>query len=54
MADKQNLTDTQVMLIEIKSDLKGIKTDIAWLKRLFGSIIIVTGVLFGVDVTGMV
>ena len=46
--------ETELMLIGIKEDLACIKTDVVWLKRLFGGIVIVTGAFFGIDMSGMV
>lgn len=54
MNEPQDLNETQIMLIGIKSDLGSIKTDVVWLKRLFGGVIVVIAAVFGVDVTGLV
>jgi hypothetical protein len=51
---EDELTNTEIMLIEIKSELTAVRTDIAWLKRIFGSTIIVCGALFGADMSGVV
>lgn len=42
------------MLYQIKTDLASVKTDVAWLKRLFVAAIIFTGALFGINVSGVV
>lgn len=35
-------------------DLAIVKTDVVWLKRIFLSTVIVTGALFGIDMTGVI
>jgi hypothetical protein len=35
-------------------DLAAIKTDVAWLKRLFTVMVVGVGAIIGVDITGMV
>jgi len=48
------LTDSEIMLVEMREDIASIKTDVIWLKRLFGGILIIVGGLFGVDATGVI
>ena len=38
----------------IQIDLAAVKTDVTWLKRLFTVIIIGIGMLFGIDMSGIV
>ena len=35
-------------------DMASIKTDVTWLKRLFTGVIVITGVIFGIDTSGLV
>lgn len=42
------------MMYDIKIDLARVKTDVVWLKKLFVTGIIAIGVVFGVDLTGVV
>ena len=48
------MDETKKMLIQICLDLESIKTDVTWLKRLFGTIVVVTAAVFGIDATGVV
>lgn len=41
------------VLLKIKEDMGVVKTDVAWLKRLFYIIITVAAGAFGVDVSGV-
>lgn len=34
-------------------DLAIVKTDITWLKRIFGIAVLLTGAVFGIDMTGV-
>lgn len=51
MAEKLSVEE---LISEIRIDMAGIKADVKWLKRLFTGLIIVTGALFGVDISGVV
>lgn len=42
------------ILTEIKVDLAKVKTDVVWLKRLFSGLIIIIGITFGIDTTGII
>ena len=43
--------DEKIDLLMI--DMAAIKTDVTWLKRLFGGIILITGGIFGIDASGL-
>lgn len=38
---------------QIMVDLAVLKTDVTWLKRIFFGIVITTGAIFGVDMSGV-
>lgn len=43
-----------VAIMNIRDDMATMKTDIAWMKRIAGAVVVITGVFFGVDLTGVI
>ena len=41
------------ILTDIQVDLASVKTDVIWLKRLFIGAFVLTGALFGVNISGV-
>lgn len=49
-----DLTDVERMLINIRSDVSEVRTDIVWMKRIVFTLVAVIGGVFGLDTSGMI
>lgn len=48
------MDEIEYLLLDIKADMASLKTDVAWMKRLFAGSMIVVGGVFGIDISGLI